>query len=284
MIEKLIIGIQNTLCTFLTCNQDILNEYSLIEEILKIKFNEINRLKTDCFHIDELKYFLRDITFCTDEQVEELLTQIFIKKYIPNQALDIKKITTIQNSKSEAWGYSYESIYLFGDSLIKSDIKYASWPFEQLINQVLDRHRNNLVINYYSWLNQYEWSNDDASHRFALAIYHAYENNIDYDIDVSITAYEMNVDNLKKLLGQYELFILNTNILYKITNLIPNKETYVTCELIDENAIIGFDKSNFYSGKIIELFKKYDQKFILNFNSYVENLLSNQEKFKSNKH
>lgn len=272
--------IKNILCNKLSCNQNKLNEYSLIEKILETKFNEISRLKTDCFRINELDYFLGDTSNCTNPKVEVLLTNLFIETNLPNpKKLDIKKITTIYSSWSKSSGYSYESIYLFGAEFIKLG-KYTSLSFNQLINDILKCHKNSLKVHYYSWLNQCEWINNDRSHRFALATYYAYEKNIVYNADVSIISYEMDTKNFNELLKKYELFILNKNTLYEITKHFSNHETYFTCELINENILIGFDKNNFNFDNIIELFKKFDENFVLNFNAYIKSLLNNQLKYK----
>lgn len=280
MITKIVLEIYNALCYLISCNKEKIETLSMVEEILQIEFKEISRQKTDCFHIDELEYFLNHIS-CYDSTIHENLTNVFIKKEPINKIIDIKEISTVSASKSKSSGLSYESLYIFGAEQIKKKSEYKSWSFERLIEYVLKRHSNVLDLYYYTWLNKYKWSNHDASHRLGLAIYRAYENNIDYNVKASIHHIELNKEKIEVLLNTYELFIINKHTLYKITNIVGRKN-YFTCELRNENKLIGFEKDEFKHDSIIRVLKKIDERYILNFNEYIRNLLDNQRKFQKN--
>ena len=277
MIQKIVLEIYNALCYLISCNKEKIEAFSMVEEILKIEFKEINRQQTDCFHIDGLAYFLNHIS-CYDSKINENLTNIFIKKEPIKKMIDIKNISTVSASKSKSSGLSYESLYIFGAEQIRNKSEYKSWSFERLIEYVLKRHGNVLDLYYYTWLDKYEWSNHDASHRLGLAIYRAYENNIDYNVEASIYHIELNKEKVEVLLNTYELFIINKHTIYKITDIIGRKN-YFTCELRDENKIIGFEKDRFKHDSIIRVLKKIDERYILNFNEYIRNFLDNQRKF-----
>lgn len=111
-------------------------------------------------------------------------------------------------------------IYLFGFNIFQVLNKKGGWDLQSCIKHF--QENKILEFAYYEWADWYEWNNHNGSHHFAVVLYHLRNNQEKYKVKVRVKIERLNQDNLKKLLGGYEIFMTHEDNIYK-TNSLSNQ-------------------------------------------------------------
>ncbi len=250
------------------------SEFKMCEDILNIKFSEIQHPKLNHFNSDNLNIYIDfgDNHYISGEcyKVKELLKKILLKdKYISK--IHLTKINSLNASKSKK---IHKSIYFFGHQVhVKEKV---NWTFDECIKHVLKKHKL-LYLDYYLWNNKYHWINSDGSHHFAVAQYIAINKKIDYFFDCHITSISIDEKIVTKLILDYELFIVHKNVSYAFSEIFQRNKICILQHRRNDEVLIALTKDEFLPKKVIRLLNKIDNKYIFNVSNYLNKLILKQQ-------
>ena len=255
-------------------------EFKMYEDILNIRFLEIEHPKLNHFNSDDLSKYI-DFGYnyyipSKCNKVKKLLDKLILKDEFISK-INLTKINSLNASKSKK---IHESIYLFGQHVcVKENV---GWTFDECINHVLEDHKL-LYLYYYSWNDKYYWINSGGSHHFAVANYIATNEKIDYFFDCNIASFHIDEETVKELINNYELFIIHKKISYNFTQMFNRDRICILQNRQDNEVLIALTKDELLQDKVIDFLKKLDDKYIFNVNNYLSELILKQKNRVQNK-
>ncbi len=247
------------------------NELRLLNFLHGLDFNEkkIKKDKINCFNSNNL-FFLELSYNVNEDEIEKKYKSIFQISESKKITMDLKEIDSISASKSLAWGYIYNTIFDFGYKMVNVDDRFSYENTKKAIEE-----ETNFEVNKYTWNNRIIWLNDDKSHRMAAFIYHLFSRNEKYEIEVLMREFSINKKNLNNL--DYDFFIMNTDILYKIfyflhqDNIHENKKIKTLNSVYSDNRILAIDKSITQKYPLLlKSLKNFNNDYILYINSFLQ--------------
>jgi len=253
-------------------------EFKMYEDILNIKFLEIEHPKVNCFNSDNLKQYIyfdnNNYIPSKCNKAKKLLDKLILKDESISK-VNLLKINSINASKSKSSGKVYGSIYLFGQYVhVKEN---AGWTFDECISHVLEKHKL-LDLYYYKWNDKYCWINSDGSHHLAVANYIATNEEIDYFFDCNITSFSIDEEITNELISNYELFIIHKKISYNFIQIFNRNMICILHNRYDDNEVlIVLTKDSLLLNKVIKFLKNYDAKYIFSVNNHLSKLLQEQK-------
>jgi len=263
-----------------------------IENLLDLQLEEIDSVKIDCFHRHDLGRFYSFKTYSQkDEHIANLIKSIVNNSELKNVQFDLRKLTNATASKSLSWGYSYDSMYLFGRNLVNVvDMvnQYGDKSFSTIESCLQDMRYNDefiFRIDHVLWENRYVWINDGGSHHCATAIFYAENQHKELLVNTSFCIQSLNKNAIKEINDKYKIFVISSKRYSKLQNNLSSYHPIYLEPLQSQNMLLIFEKDNNQVPDIIMRFlETYDQRYILDFNRYISNLLEKQLKNEEEEH
>jgi hypothetical protein len=246
-------------------------ECIIYEKLFSINFELINYPRLDCFHSNDLSNFVKINNYENKNFVDLFSNLIKEKKEV--KKINIKEVNSIMSSKSKSSGYSFETLYLFGKNIYLD--RNNKWDFDECISHVLYK-KNVLDMYHYNWNDRYAWSNSDGSHHFAVAVFHAENENKIYIIDANVTIKYIDEHIANKILNIYSVFVINSKNENSLRECFKKEEIYIFNIAHGNDSLVVFDKSNRNIISYVRILELIDDKKILDFNKYLQNRLDCQ--------
>lgn len=262
-----------------------LPELYTTNKLLTLQLKEIDDVKIDCFHSHDLCRFQSFRTYNQKaEHIANLIKSIIINSEQNDIQFDLRKLTNVSASKSLAWGYSYDSMYSFGRNLINvvdivnQDNGKSFISIESCLNHM--RYNDEFVfrIDHVLWENRYVWLNDDGSHHCAIAIFYAENQHKELLVNASFRIQSLNQKVINEINEKYKIFVVSSKKYYELQNLISQYKPIFLEPQQSQNMLLVFEKNNQTPNKLIRFLETYDQRYILDFNHHISNLLKKQLK------
>ncbi|NBK99937.1 MAG: hypothetical protein EOM50_18380 [Erysipelotrichia bacterium] len=260
-----------------------LPELYIINKLISLKLKGIDDVKIDCFHSDDLGRFYSFRTYNHQrEDIANLIKSVVKNNEPTNVKFDLRKLTNVISSKSLSWGYSFDTMYSFGRNLVNAvglvNI-HNDKTFSSIENCFQDMRCNDefvFRIDHVLWENRYIWLNDGGSHHCATAIFYAENQHKELLVNASFRIQSLDKKAINEINGKYKIFVVSSKKYYELQKLIsPYKPIFLEA-LQSQNMLLVFEKNNQLPNKIIRFLETYDQRYILDFNNHISNLLKKQ--------
>ncbi len=260
-----------------------LPELYIVNKLISLKLEGIDDVKIDCFHSDDLGRFYSFRTYNHQhEDIANLIKSVVKNNEPTNVKFDLKKLTNVISSKSLSWGYSFDTMYSFGRNLVNAvglvNI-HNDKTFSSIENCFQDMRCNDefvFRIDHVLWENRYIWLNDGGSHHCATAIFYAENQHKELLVNASFRIQSLDKKAINEINGKYKIFVVSSKKYYELQKLISPYKPIFLEPLQSQNMLLVFEKNNQLPNKIIRFLETYDQRYILDFNNHISNLLKKQ--------
>lgn len=242
----------------------------IYNSLLEINFEKIHIPKLNCFNSNNLSTFSYGFTYGNQDnkEISNLFSNLIKSKEEYIKDIDILDINAVSASKSIPWGYIFDTLYLFGENLYNNVGK--KWSFNECIKHSFPNNPI-LKIHHYKWNNRITWSNSDGSHHFGVAVFHAKNSGITHLMQSNIKEFYIDENIANELLTSFDIFICHSNNKYDILSCLENHDISILNS--QEYLFIMINKGNHHN--IVKLFKKFDDKIMLDYNEYLKTILVN---------
>ena len=174
----------------------------------------------------------------------------------------------------------YNTLYSLGKCIyneFKECRKYnymKNKSFKTLIEEVLESNHNRLVLKKYTNISDLVWYNEDATHRFSLAVYIATKKHINYKINSTVDSIMLSKDVASTIVKEYDIFILNETD----EDLSPIFNNYdIILEKYKKYFIMSFKTCNYRNRDIINFLNGNNN--VLYYNKHILDAIHNRKIF-----
>jgi len=258
---------------FKTCKTNA-QTIGTINKLLENQFEPINKPIINCWNSNDLSFFLNPKR--GNEIIIKLLKSVLVYDEKISD-IELSSISSLFFSKSKAWGYNYDSLYLFGENTFKE----KKWSLDFCLGWE-SFNKQIIQVRHYRWNNKYAWANQGGSHHFGVAVYHLINADKCCLQSAKIIEISISADIVLQMQKSYDMFVCDSGHKNFFINLFSRENVHIV-EYNSNVVLLVFQKENESMKQFISLLDNLDERYILNLNTYIEERLEKQNRIQSKK-